>query len=720
MTMTYSPKLMALCSTALIGSVIAAPIASAQIDVVVTTAQRQSQNLQDVPVSVTAVTIEEIEDRQVYDLLDLQTLVPNINLGTNTGTANAARIFLRGVGEDESRGAVDQAVGIYVDGVYVGRSVGSLFDVVDLEQIEVLRGPQGTLYGRNSNGGAIKLTSVKPQMGETSGDLRLTFGNNARFDARAVGNLAIGETTAVRATIMQRKRDGFHTLNPTGAFAADAGTEVGEQDVLAARLMFSQDFGADWNLLIALDRTEDDSDPTPDSKPAGFDQDDNIFTIEPDAGVNCASVFQFGCYTTYSNSTMTQGANATLTGSIGGFDITSITGYRQMEDDLVTRITFPYRQQTEQDQFSQELTAASNFDGMFNFVAGLYYFTENLQLAQNFAFLPSTIDTETRSASVFGQGIFDVTDKFALTGGIRVTSEEKDFEGNGAAGSRIDDANFDNVSYSVKADYDLSSDHMVYMSYATGFKSGGWSPDAFSPTAVYTPVNEEEVGTFELGMRSEFWDNRFQLNSTYFFSNYKDLQIGATVPGVGFTRFNVPETEISGLEFEWRFVPTDAFTLSGNIGLLDAEYTDVTDGLTNPAIGGLTNAGVPCPGGVATEACALDLNLKNAPEYKASIAATYKQNLFGGEMTYSGDINFEDNAWTLVANAPSLAQVEIPTLVNGRIKYQPESAGWSVAVWGKNLSDEEYYRVGSGGSNAAFGAYAAEPSTYGVDLGISF
>lgn len=696
-----------------------APMASAQIDEIITTATRVDRNLQDVPVAVTAVTAQEIEDRQIYDILDLQTVAPNINLGTNTGTANAARIFIRGVGEDESRGAVDQAVGIYVDGVYIGRSVGSLFDLVDLEQIEVLRGPQGTLYGRNSNGGAIKLTSVKPQQ-ETSGDIRITVGNFERLDVRAVGNFAFSDSTAIRGTLMSRSREGFHTINTNGIAAGANGSNIGEQDVLAGRLMLSHDFTPDWNLLVSIDRTEDDSDPTPDSKPAGFDVDNNIFTIEPDAGVTCVSVFQFGCYTTYSNSTVTQGINATLTGVFGNFDVTSITGYREMEDDLVSRITFPYSQQTDQNQFSQEVTLASNFEGPFNFVGGLFYFTEELELNQLFAFLPATIDTETRSIGVFGQGVYDVNDKLSLTGGLRLTSEEKDFEGTGVAGSRSDSQDFDNTSFTVKADYDLSEEHMIYASYATGFKSGGWSPDAFSPVAVFSPVDEEEVKTFELGSRSQIWDNRFQLNATYFFSTYENLQIGATVPGVGFTRFNVPETEISGLEFEWRFEPTERFALTGNLGILDAEYTDVTDGNTNPAIGGLTNAGASCPGGVATEACALDLELKNAPEYKASVAAVYTHPFAGGDLSFSGDISFEDNTWTLVANNPSLANVDIPTLLNARIKYQPESAAWNIALWSKNLTDEEYYRVGSGGTNAAFGAYAAEPMTWGMDLGVSF
>lgn len=702
--------------------------ALAQIDEIVTTAQRTEQNLQDVPVSVTAVTLEELEERQVYDVLDLQTLVPNINIATNTGTANAARIFLRGVGEDESRGAVDQAVGIYIDGVYVGRSVGSLFDLVDVESIEVLRGPQGTLYGRNNNGGAIKLNSVKPVIGENEGSARLTIGNYDRLDVRAVGNLALGENTAIRATGMYRSRDGFHTLNPNGARANLAGTNVGEQEIYAGRIMLSHDFGNDWNLLIAADRSEDNSDPLPDSVAPGFDADNDIFTIEPAPGTTCPETggfigFGLGCFAEYSNETISQGLNATLKGNLGNFDVTSITAYREMNDDLVTRIGFPYSQQTDQDQFSQELVASSNLDGAFNFVTGLYYFREDLLLNSTFVF-PFIVDTSTESFGIFGQGTFDVTDQLALTGGLRYTTETKDFDGQrvGSTFARQDSADFDNVSYSLKADYDITDDVMVYASYSTGFKSGGWSPDAFNAAGIFLPVNEEEVATFELGARTQFWDNRAQVNVTYFNSDYTDLQIGASVPGSSFTppvpgnvftRFNVPKTKIDGLEVEWRFEPHDQFTLSGNLGLLDARYTEVSDF----AAAGLTAGGSSCAGGVVTQQCALDLELKNAPSYKASIAAVYRQPFMNGEISYSGDINFEDATWSLVANAPIFAYTEIPTLVNARVAYTPDDSGWSVGLWSKNLTNEEYYRAASG---TGFTTYASEPATYGVDLGFNF
>ncbi|MBY9066958.1 TonB-dependent receptor [Hyphomonas sp. WL0036] len=680
-------------------------------------AQRVEENLQDVPVAVTALDTAMLEDKQVGDLLDLQSVVPNINMATNTGTANAARIFLRGVGEDESRGAVDQAVGVYVDGVYVGRSVGSLFDVVDLAGIEVLRGPQGTLYGRNTIGGAVKLTSVKPQF-ENSGEVRTVAGNNGRFDLRGTGNLQVGENSAFRLTGLLRERDGFHDVIPNGARAGE-GREVGRTHVMALRGSFYTEFSPEWSLLVAADQTLDRSDPIPDSVAPGVDADGDIFTIEPIPGVTCtAASTAIGCFTAYDQRSKSSGISATVEGEFAGLDFTSITAYRELEDNLVTRIGSPYSQQTDQSQVSQEFTLGGSGEKL-DWLVGAFYFEEDLTLDSVFIF-PHSIDFSTESFALFGQGTYAVSDALSVTGGIRFTTESKDFSGANLAlnYTRDDSADFDNVSYTIGADYRFNDSMLGYAKYSTGFKSGGWSPDAFSSTAVFLRVDEETLDSFEAGLKTDLFDNKVRLNTAVFFNKYEGLQIGATVPGLGFTRFNVDETEISGIEVEGVWQVTDNFQINGNLGLLKAEYTDMTGDQAR----GLTNNGAGCPAGtVASDdaqiiACAMGLELKNAPEYKATIGALYTMPFYDGELIFSGDVSFEDDSWSLVANNPAHALSEIPTLMNARVKYEAP-AGWSVAVWGKNLGDEAYYRATTAGS---FSTYASEPLTYGVELGWKF
>lgn len=695
-----------------------------RLGAVTVTAQRVEENLQDVPVAVTALSTEQLEDKQVLNIRDLTAQVPNINIATNTGTASAARIFLRGVGEDESRGAVDQAVGIYVDGVYIGRSVGSLFDVVDLESLEVLRGPQGTLYGRNTIGGAIKLTSVKPQM-ENSGKASVVLGNYERVEIKGTGNFQLGENTAVRLTGFSRERDGFHDVIPNGPLTGEGPEGVGALDTLAFRASLLHEFNDDWSVLVAVDHTDDKSDPIPDSAAPGNDADGNIFTIEPLPGSTCpaAGLLPIGCFTNYASEVQSSGVMARVDGAFGTLDFTSISAYRELEDELSTRIGFPFTQMTDQDQISQEFTIGQTGQSTLDWIAGLYIFQEDLVLDSVFIF-PFSIDTSTESIAVFGQGTYAVNDQLSLTGGLRYTNDSKDFDGTGPFGfARTDSADFDNVSYTIGADYRFNDGVLGYAKYSTGFKSGGWSPDAFSGTAIFLPVEEETLDSFEVGLKADVSD-KLRLNAAAFFNQYEGLQIGATVPGLGFTRFNVDETEISGIELEGVLQVTDNFQLNGNVGILNAEYTSVTGdqarGLANAS--GTTFTSPACPDVPDTRvdadiiACALGLDLKNAPEYKATIGALYTKPIHNGELIFSADASFEDDTWALVANSPDHAFIEIDTLINARLKYADDN-GWSVAIFGRNITDEEYYRAASASS---FTTYASPPAEYGIELGVEF
>lgn len=702
---------------------ISATNAFAQIEEITVTAQRREASLQEVPASVSAVSDEMMQEKLVTNVRDLQALVPNLDIATNTGTASAARIFLRGIGEDESRGAVDQAVAVYVDDIYIGRSVGSLFDLLDLERVEVLRGPQGTLYGRNSNGGAIKLVSKKPSTEETNYEIGATIGSESRVDGRFVANWAVSDATAIRASLLTRNQDGFHTLNPNGDFAG-MGRRIGDAKTLGARVALQTTFNDRWSLGMAFDRTEDDSDPIPDSALPGQDADNNIFTIEPLPGNTCSAMtpgnFQgMGCFLGYASNVETQGLSATLTGEFDKFTFRSLTGFRSMEDRLASRIGFVYLQHTDQDQLSQEFTLTSNGDGPFNWVTGLYFFEEDSRLDSTFVF-DFTVQNDTSAVAAFVHGSYAATERLTLTGGLRYTSEDRDvvssnvtFETGDGTWSATRNLSNDKATYVVSADYQVSDSVMVYGSYSTGFKSGGVSPDCFSPTACFLDVDEEEVGTIELGMRSDFMDDRVRLNLTYFNNQYDGLQIGATVPGLGFTRFNVDETEIQGFEFESVLLLGENFRVNATAGWLDGEYTQVTP----QQAGGLTNDGVPCPGGIATVECAKGLSLKNAPEFRGSIGAVLAVPMADGTLNIGADIAFQDDAWSLVANSPDHALVKVDTLVNARVAYAPTDEKWQVALWGKNVTDETYYRAAAAGS---FTTYASPPLTWGVDARIRF
>ncbi|MDJ0643483.1 MAG: TonB-dependent receptor [Erythrobacter sp.] len=714
-------------------------------NVIVVTAQRRAEDLQDVPASVTALSGAQLETRQIADSNDLTSQIPGVVITTGTGTSSSARIFFRGVGEDESRGAIDPAVGIYVDNVYLGRTVGSLVDLLDIEQVEVLRGPQGTLYGRNTNGGAIKFTSVRPQLGENSLSADFGYGNFDRIQGRATANLGLADSLAVRLTGLYKERDGFHTLNPNGDFAGQAGTTVGDEQVFAFRGSLYGEMNDNWSVLAIFDYTKDNSDPTPaslassSSNPAiTTDVDQDIFTIEPAAGVVCSAAvptnFQpIGCVTDFDSEVEAYGASIQLTGDFDTFSVTSITALRALKDDLSSFISFPFFQQTEQDQFSQEVLLNTDFEGPFNFTAGAFYYNETVDLDYVFVF-PFGNDVETESFSLFTQATFDVTDALTLTGGLRWTSEDREFVGNAGGplagfGSNITgEADTDNVTWTAKVDYSLSDDILFYASYSTGFKSPGFSPDCFSPVACFRAVNEEQLDSIEGGIRTQFWDGRVTFNATYFYNDYQDLQISGTLPTGGFTRINAGEARIQGAEFEGRIEPVDGLTIYANASLLDAEYraldfsqagllTASSTTVPGPSCTGVTAA----PGTPEYEAqiidCALGLDLKNAPDFKALVGFNYEIPVGNGDVFFGGDAAWEDDTFGLVANVPGTKQ-EPGLRLDARIGYRTDR--WRVTVWGKNLTDREYFRANTFAGGSRNEVFAAPPLTVGIDVGFTF
>ena len=386
------------------------------LEEVIVTAQRREESLQDVPGAVSALTELDLERKQIGNVLDLQSSIPNISISQNTGTPSGARIYVRGIGEDESRATVEPAVSMYVDGVFIGRQIGSLFDLLDIERIEVLRGPQGTLYGRNTNGGAIKIISKKPDTSGSSLKAKLTAGEEGRYDGVIAANWAISENSALRFSVMQRTRDGL--------FETSDGEEVGEWDLSAVRAAYRYTAG-DWDVLLSFDAVRDDSDPRPFARTEEVDEevdDGNVYTLTGN-----------GDSDRYGSEVEQDGLALTLSYQWGDYEIQSISSYRTLEDELASIIGTPYDQETDQSQFSQEFQITSNLDGPFNWVAGFFYYQEDIDLDYIFVFVPNVLEAhtalevDTTAWALYGQGYYDFSDNLRLTLGVRYTDEEKRF-----------------------------------------------------------------------------------------------------------------------------------------------------------------------------------------------------------------------------------------------------------------------------------------------------
>lgn len=697
-----------------------------RLEEITVTATRVRESLQDVPVSVTALSSMELQMRNIENTRDLQSSVPNISISANTGTAAGGRIFIRGIGDDESRIGADSAVAAYVDGVYLARQTGALIDVLDLERIEVLRGPQGTLFGRNATGGAIQYISKRPDTSENQLDLYATLGNYDRVDLKAIGNLAFNENTAIRASVLRRTRDGVF-------IAWSDGDDIGAFDTTAARIALEHNFGNDWSLYASLDYVKEESDPIPTSVPEGYDRDNNIYTLDNPVGSDCTKTPTWtGCFEDYESWVKATGFMMEISGPVGNMTFKSLTGYRELEDDLNSNFgSFHYKQQTDQDQLSQEFTLESNFSGAFNFITGFYYFEEDANLDFLFA-LDQTLNIQTDAWALFGEGTWEINEQWRLLAGLRYTDEKKDFVGSnifftdvlGFPGfARDDESSFDDTNYRVALQYHMNDDVMFYGSYATGFKSGGYSSDCFSPLPIcFNPVDPESVKTWELGMRSEFVNNRLRFNLTYFDNSYDDLQLGGSTRR-GFIRFNVPKVETSGFELESVFQATSNLSFDGYLGYLTGSYVEVDQDAVDAIAG--TTPNPKCDGQIPDAECVINnFDLKNAPKWNWALGANHQTTLNSGHsLIFRVSVVYEDDSYNLVGNPEAIKRDET-TMLDARIAFNNPTDTWSVALWGKNLTDEVYYPAATTVGAAAMGvpglAFPGQPRTYGVDFRYTF
>ncbi|HQW09979.1 MAG TPA: TonB-dependent receptor, partial [Steroidobacteraceae bacterium] len=354
------------------------------LEEVTVTAQRREESEQSVPLAITALSADMLERQQIRNIAQLDQVVPNIVMNPNTGTSSASKIFLRGVGEDESFFTADTPVGIYVDDVYIARQTGAMFDLFDIERLEVLRGPQGTLYGRNTSAGAVKLVSKKSTLGEYQGLAELTVGNYDRFDVRATGNVPIGDKAALQGAVLMRTHDGYTRNAFNGQF-------VNDQDVTGARLSLLAEPTDIFRALFSADYIRERSTPgypvplalnaLRDPLPDPVSQTGSFFTTNSDIADPKNDLDQWGLA-----ATIEYELSDRLT-------IKSITAYRAIENLLYLdadggvlapppsiKGRFHLFQDQEQYQASQELQALGNLlEGRLKYVAGLYYFRENNQ-----------------------------------------------------------------------------------------------------------------------------------------------------------------------------------------------------------------------------------------------------------------------------------------------------------------------------------------------------
>lgn len=589
------------------------------LDEIVVTARKTEENLQKTPVSITAYTAADIEARQADNLAQLSDSTPNFSFESTapiSGSSAAASAYIRGVGQFDFTLVSDPGVGVYLDGVYIARSVGGVLDLLDVDRIEVLRGPQGTLFGKNTIGGAINVISRRPGT-ERDGYVELRTGTDERFDAKASWSGPLSEHVGFLASIGDFNQDGYVSNLGGGPNLSDTNASV-------ARMVLDISFNDSFSAFLALDGTR--------RREQGRAQ--KLLAFNP-----AAPVPSFGAFTpvaaflgvpNYDSRFLAGGPFATQQGVVSGvqsvldlwgaaltlqydFDgatLKSITGYRRFDAefgrdsdnspfDIVNTIDL-----MDHKQFSEELQLlGTGINERLSWLVGLFYFQEDGSNRNDVLLPPLTIKSggavDNESAAVFSQGTLKFTERFSATLGLRYTEDTKRFTPDQqviynqftvpvfgglpfADGERIlpvreFEREFSNTSTSAALNYEWTEEFMTYVSYAEGFKSGGFDQRVFPPRgpdgqpASFEP---ETLRQYEAGWKWENAARTARLNGALFYSEYEDIQVRVldqVAPGVG----NAAAGEVKGGELELTVLPVTGLRLEAGVGYLDTEVTEL-------------------------------------------------------------------------------------------------------------------------------------------------
>ena len=671
------------------------------LETVKVTARKREETLQEVPVAVTAFTADALDKLNVEDLSDLDAQVPNLTIYAARGSSSTLTAYIRGVGQSDPLWGVDPGVGIYMDDVYIARPQGALLDVFDVDRIEVLRGPQGTLYGKNTIGGAIKYIS-KPLPVKTEGAVEATVGTHGEKDVKAnLGTASADQVWRARLAVASMHNDGFGK-------DIDTGSRNGNKNTNAARLTLGFFPSNDFNAQLEFDGVRDNSNPRgarmlevnafyPNYQPLDSDYD----TRSGMAQLNHTKLY---------GSSLTMNWIASE-----AWSLKSVTAVRGSSTD--TNIDFDTLPAQVADvsalysdhQFSQEFQANYDAGGSVHGVFGLFYFdgSANGQIHNIFLGSPpySTLgyaqygstggDMDTKSYAGYGDFSWDFSPDWSLDVGLRYTHETKTalIQNYGYANASFDTpiatlADFsgshatNNVSPKVSLDWSVNPNVKLYASYGEGFHSGGYNirANCAAIPSSCRPIDDEKVKSLELGSKMTFFDDRLMMNTALYRNVYSNIQLSV------FTSYTLPNGQqgffgdftnagkghIDGLEEEFAWTPADNWTLRGNFAWMHTKYTQFMSGGVNIA---------------DTQ------RFTNAPKFSGGLTLEHSIPLGdGGSLTGLVNYSYQSMVYPETTLSPLIAQPAYG-LWNAGVTWQIDQP-WSLSLQGSNLANKAYRTTG--------------------------
>ena len=735
----------AACSLPVSGPAVAADAGAevSGIEQIVVTARRREENLQNVPVAITALTAEQLQEQNVRTLEDMTAYVPNIKVNAGRATSSTINAYIRGVGQNDPLWGFEPGVGIYMDDVYIARPQGALLDVYDVERIEVLRGPQGTLYGKNTLAGAIKYVTRDIATEDPEFHVTATGGSYNQRDLKVGGSMpVVSDHVYLGAAVAYLQRDGYGELVDDGAprLFNHVGQDVSDKDVLAARANATFVWGDSSKLRVLVDTIQDNSNA------AGGQRLNNLVRPALDDRYDQRTDMPVD-----KDRFITKGAAATYTQSLNdAFDLKLVGAYREgdgrqfIDFEELNANLFQVPAEYSDNQASGEAQLSYTGESL-KAVTGIYYFDGTARGAFDASLGANNLtgltkgSVSTESTAVYADGTWQLTDKLNLNAGVRWNQDKKEatvfvqqylgrlpadqtlFDQNnvppgftplGAPQTNYtNDRTFSDVLPRFGFDYHLSNEVLAYVIYNKGFKSGGFDMrgNATANPATKDGYDSETADNYEAGLKSLLFGDTLQLNLTVFYTPYEDVQITTQQfqivngnPTNVTAVLNAGKQLNKGVELESVWRPIPALTLALNVGYLDAEFEEFLVGCTPPAAG-----------------CTRDISSLNepinSPEWTGFLGGTYRWELGGGDL--AAHVGYQYRSKTKVANTTvSITDQDAYDVLDVGVAYTTANQAWRFALEGKNVLDEEYRVAGYdfGNTNVSQIGFYAPPRTVAV------
>jgi iron complex outermembrane receptor protein len=710
--------------------------AGAMLEEIVTVARKRSEAeaAQDVPIALSAYGAAQLDAMFVKKLDDLSYQMPNVQLeavGTFPGVQNFS---IRGQGINSSIPSVDPTVGVFVDGVYLGTTYGVVVDTFDLESVEVLRGPQGLLFGRNVTGGAVLLRNARPT-GDFGGKVRVGYDDHDQGNiAAAVEAPLIDDTLAAKVVVYMDNDPGYFVNNnqkttpaaphPLQPFYIQPATrsEVGKFDTTLIRpsLLWTPTENQEWTLIGEGGRSEGDGAAWTNvtAQRAGAQED---FTTTAD---------EIG----FTDMTWTQVTLETNIHEVFGGTVTNILGWREVDADSAADIDgtsnpiFSAPGYTSQDQISEEIRWSGSITDSWAVTLGLYYFQQDVSYREaRYIWLPPPLgpapfginlqralggDMDTSNFGVFWNNDFYLTDSFSLQAGVRYSDESKSAQIITGACTDVTnfnctfddlDGDWDNVTPKLGFQWQLGDAAQLYGFWTIGYRAGGFNFRNAKPTVLPPgPTDEEENNAYEIGLKSEFADGRVRLNIAAFYNDITDMQrelnIGDPDVIVLQGTINAGDVTIQGVEIDFVWAPMDNLSLFASAGFQDGEYDSI-----NPFVTLIENA-------VGTTVIGPDLPRLAPSNYSAGFSWDWPIGR-AGLLNFAANYAFrEENPY----NDSNSEVFEDQTRINAAVNWYSPGESWVVSLYGKNLGDEANW----GNLTSIAGLYTAGPMQKGEIFGL--